>query len=310
MVASVTSSEDALRRRWFERGVHALSCVAEGIRDDLGEVYVCPLCLGIHTNESLKNGQLTFEHAPPENVGGDRVVLTCKDCNSTAGHRLDSHIEIQAAHRDFLAGREGRPIKGATVHGGVTVRGNLRRTADGGFAFSWVDQANNPADLRRAEEVLEQAGPGHTFELRSLESWNPRRANLGWVRAAYVLAFAWFGYRYILLRVFERLREQLREPDEPVVPELPLLIDPRREPNWRRFGELAEPLRCVVVEMGAHSVLLPPPGERDEQFVETIRTRFLELPESSKFEVDGIPGARLTGRDYPWPTWPNMVLDG
>jgi len=221
-------------------------------------------------------------------------------------------MELQGVHRDFLLGRETRPIKGATVHGGVTVRGDMRRTADGGFAFNHVERANSPTDIQRSEEVLAEAGAGHTFELRSLESWSDRRANLGWVRAAYVVAFAWFGYRYILLPVFERLRQQLREPDEPILPRLPLLVDLRRDLSERRFGEIREPasLRSVAVEMGPHTVFLPPPGELDESFFDTIRDRFVELPERYMIRTGGVPEARLIGRNYPWPRGPNFVLDG
>ncbi len=61
----------------------------------LEPVYACPLCLRFFGERHLVNQEenfLTIEHIPPESLGGKKGVLTCKECNSTHGHKLDSQL--------------------------------------------------------------------------------------------------------------------------------------------------------------------------------------------------------------------------
>ena len=98
------------RERRFVEGAAALRrhLAAIGRPDALpptGEHYVCPCCMRVHGHEALSNGMLTIEDVPPKSVGGRWLVLTCKQCNSTAGTRLDEQARLREEQLDFFAGR-------------------------------------------------------------------------------------------------------------------------------------------------------------------------------------------------------------
>ncbi len=78
---------------------------------------------------------LTDEHVPPKAVGGQPLLLTCANCNHTAGSRLDAHAERREAISDLLAGREsGRSLRGRFAIGDAIIQGN---TWLSGGAYNW-----------------------------------------------------------------------------------------------------------------------------------------------------------------------------
>ena len=99
--------EDPERRKaWFKNGHAALTrSFPHAITvPPLDTFYVCPLCLQAFGDEALKAGFLTREHVPPMSVGGKRVVLTCKDCNSDGGSEVDDDMSREVHLHDFARG--------------------------------------------------------------------------------------------------------------------------------------------------------------------------------------------------------------
>jgi hypothetical protein len=80
--------------------------------------------------------------------------------------------------------------------------------------------------------------------LRINEPYNPRRARLGWVRAAFLVAFAWLGNRYILHPALQPLRVQLLNPEDEILSSLPIITDPARIglPAERSVAPMETPL--------------------------------------------------------------------
>jgi hypothetical protein len=98
------------RERWFVQGAAALrrTLTVIGPPDALpptGEFYACPCCLTAYGRDALHAGVFTDEHVPPRAAGGQILVLTCGDCNHSAGSAFDAHAERREAVHDFLAGR-------------------------------------------------------------------------------------------------------------------------------------------------------------------------------------------------------------
>lgn len=55
------------------------------------ERYKCPLCMqSFSDDEVVKN--LTEEDVPQASLGGKRIALTCRFCNSTCGHSIDVNL--------------------------------------------------------------------------------------------------------------------------------------------------------------------------------------------------------------------------
>lgn len=289
------------KRSWYRHGVHGINCVVE----QYGDAYLCPICLQPFTAEQIDD--LSFEHAPPESVGGVEVALTCRSCNSHAGHAMDVHALRQSTLYDFITGRAPGSAKVTVEHGGVPIRGTLDFGPDG-MVMLGAPKANHPDNVRRAAERA--PAEGDTFTIRFEESFSDRLAKLSWVRAAYVAAFAWFGYHYILNHAFDPLREQILQPDSEILRSLPILGDPEQygDATDRHVSMISEPFDAVIVSMGWLHVFLPGPS-MPVDFFDTIEPRIREVTgagdDGGRVNLTATLSLRLA-----WPEGPNHGWDG
>lgn len=203
-------SESDMKRRWFDKGVHALQrCLSEPVPG-----YVCPLCLRVFPEDRL--GDLTKEHVPPRALGGRALVLTCTTCNSTAGGKngVDTHARREQHVWDFALGTAEtfRPVHLSVAD--VTVRAEVY--SHGGVLIVGRPANNDPRLTDRLSSELEaltapNSRPRLTVTL-SRDAYSRSCAAVSWLRTAYLVAFAQFGYRYILQRNMEPVREQINDP--------------------------------------------------------------------------------------------------
>jgi hypothetical protein len=163
------------RERRFVEGSAALRryFAAIGRSDALpptGEYYVCPCCMRVHGREALSDGALTIEDVPPKSVGGRRLVLTCKQCNSTAGTRLDEQARLREEQLDFLTGRApDRALAAEIIVGESTTRGDVRHVDDALLLF--VDpKRSDPGQHAEMTKTLDQWAmgdrPGGTCQVK------------------------------------------------------------------------------------------------------------------------------------------------
>jgi hypothetical protein len=295
---------------WFVEGAAALgrTLTAMGLADaslPIGEVSACPCCLMAYGPDALDAGVFTAEHVPPKAVGGRRLVLTCQDCNHSAGSAFDVHAERREAMHDLLTGRApGRPVRAELAVGDATIRGNLHRAGDG-FLMVEVPKANDPKIVEEAIRALERNaadGTGGRFGLRLTERMLPVRAQLSWVRAAYLAAFAALGWRYVFLRYLEPLRAQLADPTAELLPPL-AMVDLAAPRDRRQLLLVREPheLRSLAVVLGHHTVYLP--GLEDPQPFGDLSAALARLTTQKP------PRPQLVGKQIPWPTEPRYDLD-
>lgn len=111
------------KRHWFERGIAAWEAAFGWTPPG----YFCPLCSRAFTDPD----DLSREHAPPKNVGGSVVVLTCRGCNSTAGYSLDAAIRRHEDFREFHAGEHKRLRRGRMRIGDVEANALVSVSGDG-----------------------------------------------------------------------------------------------------------------------------------------------------------------------------------
>jgi hypothetical protein len=148
------------KRRWFRQGAAAwhraqiVMGVAEASASD--DIYVCPLCLEIdyeqrsgrftcHTDAAIEDRSLTVEHVPPESLGGGPLLLTCKDCNNTAGHELDADARKRENSRDAFLGRV--TTKASMTAGGHRLAGSFT-AEEGQFRFAVTNKKAFPRNPR------------------------------------------------------------------------------------------------------------------------------------------------------------------
>jgi len=70
-------------------------------RNGDSSIYYCPICQLGYCEASAITGELTLEDVPPKSIGGKPILLTCRKCNSSAGHIIDAAIANKNKLVDF-----------------------------------------------------------------------------------------------------------------------------------------------------------------------------------------------------------------
>ena len=286
----------ALRRGVFDLGCAAFKQSFPVIAKDipLEGFYVCPLCLRAFGEEALR--LLTREHVPPRSVGGHRLVLTCRECNSAGGHETDSHARKEADLFDFAAGRL-KEIKAGlrTTSGQVPIR---LSAAPGGVLAIIVPKAASTTAQATVESdfggsVGEGNWEGFTFKV-VFAPFSTKRAAASWLRSAYLAFFAALGYRFILRPELDDVRAKIKDP-ECEHPRTFRII--RREPSEPMLIRIDGPTEFCSYAMlyGRNMVFLPRDGDGE------FYIRLTKHPDTE---------ATLSGiLQFPWPRRATFALD-
>lgn len=287
------------RRYWLRRGIHALSCVVDGLPPD---VYGCPLCLRLFTAEDLDDGVLTDEHVPPQAVGGLPLVLTCQECNGASGLALDRAVAEDEKVRTF-----GKPFTIGPLAGSVTVERVPNNGAIGfdGTRFVMIGHpgSNNPAVIEAHTAAMASLEEEGVFDLKITFKVDVKQAKRGWLRSAYLAAFAVYGYRYILQPAFQQVRQAIVDPDvehEPLILEADIDAGPL-DPLIAEVTEPAELAGCRAALFGPRLVLLPPWNASDDWYA--------RLPDIvAKSGASYVKVRSVIGRRFP--EFPMYLCDG
>jgi hypothetical protein len=295
------------RLAWFDRGAEAFaracpSVVRDVLPSNVGPLYVCPLCVtptGFRAfmRQAVETNQLTAEHAPPEFAGGRAIALTCASCNHTAGSKLDSHASIAARYEDDPPGVL-RDQRVRVVLGQTQVNMTLEAGPAGMQLFGDEDR-NSPtaqaAFFAELNRLVESGDRNWSFNLQFRQQYDFSRAAASWLRAAYIAAFAKFGYRLVLDAAYTVVRQKIETPAS--APSLFGIRVPHSPKDARVLVIIREPAVLdggVAVLMGRHLVLLPGPGDLtfydrvkgEEGKPVEIRGTFLRWPLGPEFYYD------------------------
>lgn len=292
------ASNDKRRRRWFQLGVDALDFAFDVLPDDGSPepYYVCPLCWLLFDETELDPPEpgLTVEDVPPSSVGGAPMVLTCKRCNNDDGSKVDADAGRHAELRQMLDGEGGSVT--VKVGGGVTAE--LKLGSESELLYSFVQKRSDPVVYNPLMEHVAEWGTESLAQHFNVEprlgSYSPADASLSYLRAAYLVVFARYGYSAVLADAFRPLRRALKELDPGIVPNAPALKPiPGYAQTWFS-GEHDELGSVLVVSFERCAVVLPDPLEHDESWWQIAPT-----PQSS-FDLKTL---------IPWPSQPEHLLD-
>jgi hypothetical protein len=215
------------RRRIFERFSSHLSFLKannllRGISLKYDKTYICPICLRQFSEQDLADtapNMLTVEHAPPDASGGKGMVLTCKECNSVAGSEIDFHLieRIQEAERRQLLPNTSAKVR--VTSGNLTVQASVQVGADGVMTMRHSNKNNHPQKLLSfVDRVGPTTNPFIQIEFGKIQT-DAHRMQVGLLKTAYILAFAEFGYSFLLDSVYDTVRKQLLNPGAVIYPE-------------------------------------------------------------------------------------------
>ena len=217
--------------------------------------YICPLCLRV----ILPLVELSYEHVPPKSLGGSRLCLTCRECNSKAGHSIDA-----AMHREQMLGRllslDGHKVRIKLGIDGSELNATIARTTQS-IDIQVTPKRNNPTveEKVRARLTTSQL-PLPAFNITAPGGYRKIDAENGYLKSAYLAAFSKFGYRWILDPEVAPIRDQiqgLRRMDY-INYRIGIKNDGRAPPSGFYFME--SPLSLVMARIGDYGVFLPWPG--------------------------------------------------
>lgn len=225
--------------------------------------YVCPICL--RGFENLDD--LSEEHVPPQSIGGEVLCLTCRECNCGAGHTIEADMHRERMSRSFLT-VDGQPRRAKIVVDGHEAMIDLRRD-ENGFHMDVLGGQNDPKAVAALKVTLQGVFESQgTFNLRDTVSYSRRNADTGFLKSAYLAAFAKLGYSYILKPALTSVRQQIQEPSCRVLDTVRVYCG-KSDGTEKTFLLLHEPVRCMAVKITDSVICLPLP-DGDDSFYETL----------------------------------------
>lgn len=178
-------------------------------------IYICPLCLtSFNIEETLD--ELTMEDVPPKSLGGKPIIITCKKCNNTCGHKLDVFLfnEFRYYQERYSFGVEGKTAQ-LSING-VQVNARIKEKEDKTLCID-IGRNNNPDKLKSFIENVEMVGEHWKIDGKiNLIDFkrNEEAAKLAILKSAYLLAFHKLGYRYILNYNLNIVRDMIMYPEQ------------------------------------------------------------------------------------------------
>ncbi len=188
------------------------------VEPDIDGIFVCPLCFKYFQRDSLST--LSLEHVPPRGVGGQVQTMTCRDCNSVHGSKLDSHLVKKMDYIAAFTGKSSSAIRAkVTINREVTLPANFYPALDGKIVLCPAEgqgETNKPqVESFTQQFALENA----QIDIQMLVPID-RYADMSLLRAAYLWMFSAFGYGYLFNLALHGVRTQINRYSETLLPTL------------------------------------------------------------------------------------------
>ena len=178
---------------------------------DIEGDYICPLCMQKFNEEEVKT-ILTEEDVPQRSLGGKRIALTCKKCNNTCGAQIDIHLYnaiVSREQRLFLPGTNRRV---RIEKDDRRLNGELRIENDGIIKLLVNTKKNSPQNWENFRSNILIPNEIVTIEDSKLKK-EERRIAAAILKNAYMLLFAKTGYTFLYDTYYDKIRNQISDPD-------------------------------------------------------------------------------------------------
>lgn len=272
--------------------------------EDEEEFYICPICGHGFDRNALDQNYLTLEHVPPDSVGGEELLLTCKNCNNEAGAIVDSQVARRMEHFDFYDALYSKhsDYDGPAIleinNKSINIKLNIKSNGSG---INMFGSGNDPNELRQFFEnmdkkVIEGTWDKTKMNIKLKRGYNKWLSKVGDLRTGYLIAFCIFGYKYIFSKMLERVREQILNPKKKVLTNFWLPLG-RKYYQKNVFSLVDEPFRAVFIGLGHTGVILPRLNSPDNLYSDTLSG----IEEGAKI--------RLNGTLLKWPHEMHLLLD-
>ena len=238
----------------------------------------CPICLAEGDEADFLAGRFDVGHIEPRAIRKSRkVVPLCRSCNGRNNELLDR--QLIERRRSALGPNERR---GTIKFGRTTARVAVSHGRD----QVRILEGSEPGAVRLFDQFT-LARPLHLpihIQVDSDTDWQVEVAQLC---AAYLALVRYFLYAPVLMPAYDRVRAQIANPLDRVLPRVFVANDVSFGP-WNEHGPvaivMARPLRMLAVRAAGGLVLLPVADPGDSVY-ETLETRRLLTPLAKTVEL-------------------------
>ena len=213
--------------------------------------YICPICFNDFYRKDLNSNvenHLTLEDVPPKKLGGNVKTLTCKDCNNKAGHNLDVKLKDWLNNKELHSFFPNSKASARYEIDGHQVNGSFRVDNDGGVIIDLHTNRSNPEHVKEFNKRLKPFG-ATKFTFQPLQKQiDDREAEIALLRIAYLEAFSLCGYGFMLNGYLGKIRDQIREPKNNILPKV-LWLNYEFDDELNGLNIIREPkeLRCFLI---------------------------------------------------------------
>ncbi len=183
------------------------------------KTYICPLCLNQFSDIDLISNEsknyLTEEDAPPASLGGSRIALTCKKCNSECGHKIDYQLKELIEHEENSKFIRGTIQRGTIDYDGKPITIELTSEGKGVLKAVHDEKRNNPSIFMKFINSVKKGGV-ITFKPKK-NRLNSQKINYAFLKTNYIITFSKFGYIFLFDSAYDKIREQILNPDKEII---------------------------------------------------------------------------------------------
>lgn len=197
--------------------------VANNEPANVQNVFICPICLEVidlsKFSEKEINNIISLEDVPPKSMGGQPILITCKQCNNISGHEIDVYLLNELKHRAEMQLPSSVSRKAKLTSGDNVLNATFKIIDDKKIVLE-VTQKNDPKKVKTHFEDIKKSGVNWKLNAQIILSdvkRNPTAANIALLKSAYLLAFQRLGYRYILNEELQIVRNQILNPKESLI---------------------------------------------------------------------------------------------
>ena len=219
-------------------------------------IYACPLCFDEY--QVTEANVLTWDHFPPQSVGGTQKVLVCEQCRRK-WDRIDAELDKFKKKEEFI--REYPNHCAAKmkleIAPGLVYRNALKYSDS---TMEIKPRLSGDDATNRFSKVISNIyqnkiwnGQKGIIELDRNFLYNQDKIRMAIIKAAYLASFFTFGYPYILSEAISTIRQGLSELNEQHL-RFPVTFSPGCNANEKcyvRFSYIynPEPLKGLGIEI-------------------------------------------------------------
>lgn len=202
--------------------------------EDTKDKYICPICetyFKIEDTKKSNKNYLTLEDIPPKSMGGNANLLTCKECNSKAGSKLDAELLKVFEKSALINFKPNSSGKVKLSNGDVEIDSTIDVNKDGVLNIRLNKKMAHPLKMDYLKDRIELPNK-KVYDLDDLnkvdehfgkinikidKNVNLKRGRVALLRIGYLSAFQRFGYGFMVNPNLETIREQIKNPDKEIL---------------------------------------------------------------------------------------------